>query len=321
MDITYLILHPQELNKETLYDLRRIVAIYPTYHAARILFLRNLFLLHDPTFDQELRRAALLVPDRRVLFNLTHNVTEKLPVYTAPSEDGQAVDETAEVAPALPDAATTATGAVVDKTEAKTPKKKYAATDVTATFLDNFLDASPAPLAKKRIKADPATDYMAYLLQQDSDDSAEADSTLPPAAASSTSRLDILIDSFIASSQDGITLSEDPLIPEEFREDDEDFADDTDVLEEEDTDDTEDIIEFSTEETDDIPMLDEAPTASSELTEQLAQIYIKQGKYERAIEILSKVSTTDNASHNPYLADQMRFLKKIVAINAKKQQI
>ena len=68
--IAELIEHPDLLNKDTLYGLREIVAKYPYYQAARLLLLQNLFLLHDPTFGEELRRAALYIPDRRKLFQM-----------------------------------------------------------------------------------------------------------------------------------------------------------------------------------------------------------------------------------------------------------
>lgn len=66
--IAELIAHPEQLNKDTLHGLRELVAKYPYYQAARLLFLKNLFLLHDPLFGEELRRAAIYLPDRRVLF-------------------------------------------------------------------------------------------------------------------------------------------------------------------------------------------------------------------------------------------------------------
>ena len=72
MDIAHLIHHPEQLNEETLYELRKLVAVSPCFQAARLLFLKNLFLLHDSSFDQELRRAALYLPNRRLLFNMVH---------------------------------------------------------------------------------------------------------------------------------------------------------------------------------------------------------------------------------------------------------
>lgn len=49
-------------------------------------------------------------------------------------------------------------------------------------------------------------------------------------------------------------------------------------------------------------------------TETLAKIYIKQGRYERAIEILKALSAR-NPKKNSYFADQIRFLHKLVINN------
>ena len=53
MDIAHYFNHPEDLNKETLYALRSLIALYPFYQPARVLLLKNLFLLHDSTFDEE----------------------------------------------------------------------------------------------------------------------------------------------------------------------------------------------------------------------------------------------------------------------------
>ena len=68
--ITELIKHPERLDRDTLYELRSLLALYPYFQTARLLMLQNLFLLHDPSFDEELRRAAIYITDRRVLFSL-----------------------------------------------------------------------------------------------------------------------------------------------------------------------------------------------------------------------------------------------------------
>ena len=65
-----LINHPELLNRDTLYELRSIVARYPYFQTARLLMLNNLYLLHDPDFGAELRRSALYVSDRRALCRL-----------------------------------------------------------------------------------------------------------------------------------------------------------------------------------------------------------------------------------------------------------
>ena len=54
--IVELIQHPERLDRDTLYELRSMLALYPYYQNVRLLMLQNLYLLHDPTFDEELQR-------------------------------------------------------------------------------------------------------------------------------------------------------------------------------------------------------------------------------------------------------------------------
>lgn len=68
--LTELINNPHLLDKQTLLELRELVAQYPYYQPARLLMLKNLYILHDTSFDDELRRAAIYVADRRKLFEL-----------------------------------------------------------------------------------------------------------------------------------------------------------------------------------------------------------------------------------------------------------
>lgn len=67
-DIIQWIKHPEMLNTATLYELRTMVARYPAFQSIRLLYLKNLYLLHDETFGHELRKSVLYVADRRVLF-------------------------------------------------------------------------------------------------------------------------------------------------------------------------------------------------------------------------------------------------------------
>ena len=70
MELTRLINHPEEMDKETLYDLRSLLALHPYYQTARLLMLQNLYVLHDSSFDEELRRAAIYITDRKVIFKM-----------------------------------------------------------------------------------------------------------------------------------------------------------------------------------------------------------------------------------------------------------
>ena len=70
MDIKRLILHPETMDRETLYDLRSFIALHPYCQTARLLMLQNLYILHDSAFDEELRKAAICITDRRILFDM-----------------------------------------------------------------------------------------------------------------------------------------------------------------------------------------------------------------------------------------------------------
>ncbi len=64
MNLTELIQHPERMNRETLYDLRSLLALHPYFQTARLLLLQNLYILHDPSFDEELRKTAIYITDR-----------------------------------------------------------------------------------------------------------------------------------------------------------------------------------------------------------------------------------------------------------------
>ena len=70
-NISELIAHPDKLTDNlVLHELRDLIAAYPYYHVARLLYLRALYLNHDQGFGEELRRTAFYVSDRSVLFRL-----------------------------------------------------------------------------------------------------------------------------------------------------------------------------------------------------------------------------------------------------------
>lgn len=52
--------HPESLGTESLYELRQLLERYPYFQTARILYLKNLFLLHDPSFQEELRKRGVV---------------------------------------------------------------------------------------------------------------------------------------------------------------------------------------------------------------------------------------------------------------------
>ena len=254
MDLTQLIKHPELMDKETLYDLRNLVALYPYYQTARLLMLKNLYLLHDSSFDEELRRAAVYMTRRENLFDLV---------------------EAAHYGLAQEQQTRRPTGSGNGDPAAADGGKGSRTLSLIDTFLDQ-IPVQPKPEGKKRkpTPADAAVDYVAYLM----DSSAEDDPT--PDGAAPQMKGQTLIDNFINNDGGKITLKEKP--------------------------------EF-------VPQIDEgagsaADTDDSFFTETLAQIYIKQGRYSKALEIIQRLNL-NYPKKNAYFADQIRFLEKLILNN------
>lgn len=244
MELTELINHPERMDRDTLYELRSLLALHPYFQTARLLMLQNLYLLHDPTFDEELRRAAVYITDRKTIFQM---------IEAAHYQLRHQIKESA------------------------TPTTANAPASRTIDLIDNFLDSIPKdeePSEKAKRKptpADAAIDYVAYLLatEDNSDDKQPA----PQMKGQD------LIDNFLEQEKGRIMLD----LPEESSSDDE-----------------HDHEEEGEEEY---------------FTETLARIYIKQGRYQRALDIITRLSE-HYPKKNAYFADQIRFLEKLI-INSK----
>jgi len=173
--------HPENLNRETLYELRTLLARYPYFQSARLLYLKNLYLLHDIAFGQELRKAALYVADRRILFNMI----EGNRFFIEP------IKKKEEPVPLLKDEPNL---------------------DRTLSLIDSFLTSMPEEPHATKMEFDLTSDYTSYLLQEDStvsqDKSAEKEVQPTPKL-----RGQELIDGFIekAENENAIKLQ----IPEE----------------------------------------------------------------------------------------------------------
>lgn len=128
--------HPETLNKDTLYELRTLVTRYPYFQSLRLLYLKNLYLLHDISFGAELRKAILHVADRRKLFYLIEGER-----YILKPRKKNALPETEvlEEEPSL---------------------------DRTLSLIDAFLATVPEEVSAQT-SLDYATDYTTYLLQED----------------------------------------------------------------------------------------------------------------------------------------------------------
>ena len=295
MELAQLIQHPEKMNKETLYDLRSLLALHPYYQTARLLMLQNLYILHSPSFDEELRRAAIYITDRKVLFQMIEAAHYKL--HTLRKEDKPAVTQQDN-------------------------------SSRTVALIDNFLESIPADedneetskQHRKPTPADAAVDYVAYLLETEDEDNKVEDvqEQEDGEAKSSGSRTIDLIDNFIhdggfnLSTEEGEQeqnekIDEDLLIPEEQYNLEEATKNmpDTTVEEQEEEEGVKKQADSPTE---------EKETDESYFTETLARIYIKQGRYEKALEIIQRLYL-NYPKKNAYFADQMRFLEKLIINN------
>ncbi len=270
--ITELIKHPERLDRDTLYELRSVLALYPYFQTARLLMLQNLFLLHDPSFDEELRRAAIYITDRRVLFSLIEGAHYQLRKPTQKP---------------APKAAASPLGSASQLRREQSPVNSQLSTGSnsrTISLIDNFLDSIPkedAPKTKRKpTPADAAVDYVAYLLESEEED---AGTESMPGEVPQMPGQD-LIDSFINSDTGRIVLNEGPLLTPQ--------------------------VEKPAEKPED-------EIGEEYFTETLARIYIKQGRYSKALEIIQRLSL-QFPKKNAYFADQIRFLEKLIINNNKK---
>lgn len=254
MELSRLIQHPEELNKETLYDLRSLLALYPYHQTARLLMLQNLYLLHDPSFDEELHRAAIYITDRKMIFQLVEAAH-----YQIKHEQ--------------------ATSHIRDDHNS----------DRTSSLINNFLESIPNEKEEEECKkksgrkptpADAAIDYVAYLMETQNCEEKEQ-----------TSRTITLIDDFIEDG--GFKLK--------FNKEEDASAEEAE----------------HTQEIEESNNVDEQTENCGIFTETLARIYIKQGKYERALQIIEKLNK-QHPHKNSYFIDQMRFLEKLIINNKNK---
>ena len=242
--ITEYISETQTSNVATVKQLRQLIDRYPYYQVARLLLLRSMHDTQDPDFSKELRRTALYLPSRAILY-------QYIEADRLRKEFERIKIEKPEVEP-----------------DADQPQD----------LIDEFLTKQPVeektPLRRRRPVVDAASDYVEYMLQ------IEADSAQDEATSSAPSFGQTNIDEFL--DQGKLSINEHP--EEELQK----------------------------------PNLENASVENKEvMTETLARIYIKQGKYDSAIEIIRRLSLK-YPKKNRYFADQIRFLEKLIVNNNNK---
>ena len=266
-DIQNLIVHPEKLDEATLVYLRGVVARYPYFQTAWMLYLKNLFLLGDSNFKDELRRGALFVADLSLLFYYIEG--ERFSIKKHPSSNE-----------------CVSTG-----------------TDRTLDLIDRFLSDLPAhEISGKDVTEMPVPmempgDYTSVLLDEVGCDD----------KPSSPLHGQELIDQFLEKSETGSmdvqVMSKDEDVESEKGDQ---LVDSTSVSS---------VSEAKAESGNSSVEETDVDSEESYFTETLAKIYVRQQRYDKALEIIKKLNLK-YPKKNAYFADQIRFLEKLI-INAK----
>lgn len=89
--LTY-IRHPERLTRETLNQILGVTEHYPYFQTARLLAVKNRFLIGDEDWKKDLETAGTFVADRRVLYNLIYPLSDSSQPETL--EDNISVTDT-----------------------------------------------------------------------------------------------------------------------------------------------------------------------------------------------------------------------------------
>lgn len=248
--INYLISHEEELSRETLFEIRKSLSQEEFNPMLRLVYLKNLHILHDSSFGEELRRNIIYFPDRIKLFCFL--------------EGGKVIDR-------------------LKKKGIDTDKVSADNTSVGATIqlIDAFLENYPCTDIDDGTPK-PVVDYLS-IIEKEYEDKQDA----------TEMRGQNLIDSFIEKSSSEVFARE---LSELNLEKDMSQEQSNTELESQDS------------------YLDD-----SFFTESLAKIYIKQGKYHKAIEIIKKLSL-NYPKKSIYFAEQIKELEELI-INTQNKNI
>lgn len=258
-DLYRLLENPSLLSESTLPEMEKLVKDYPYFHTARLLYLKNLAVLNDVRWKDEVKRMAVNVRDRRKLFVLLEGEKYGL---KPPSVGERAVDK--EDAFSLIDAF------------------------LSSSAENKSVDDQPEEDTSLLFHPSASSDYLHWSLSV-SEEKEEEKTAAPPLQHQD------LIDSFLLEEEQKPAVSRLARQMDEMKQDMQEVHDDKEES------------------------ADEAHPKSlddSYFTETLARIYVKQKRYEKALQIIKNLSLK-YPEKNVYFADQIRFLEKLI-INTKK---
>lgn len=231
---------PAMLSENTLSDLKQIVDDFPYFHAARLLYLKNLETTDDLRLKVDLKKMSVQIPDRVRLFFLLEGER-----YDKPSPSAEPKSEPEDIS-------------LVDR------------------YLSGTAAMEPEP-TEVFIEPSASLDYIRWLTDH-GEKTSESEKKM---------KHQQLIDSFIESGNERMERLT-PHIPDKKEKKD-----------------------ASGENNEEGEEADNASLDDSYFTETLAHVYIRQKRYEKALEIIRSLSLK-YPKKNIYFADQIRFLEKLI---------
>ncbi|MDO5572100.1 MAG: hypothetical protein Q4F97_11670 [Bacteroidales bacterium] len=321
---------PENLNSISLKVLEEILNDYPYFQTARFLYLQNLSRVNSLRFSDELKKSAPFLPDRKQLFivlgNKEYEWSELLEMerekHRRNSEVGNSkINDNFSLVDAFLDSVSDKSYAEeledIIRNQLNYPSDDYASSLLSIPNINNDKDDTSEKLVNDEDKDSMSesdfilNDASHIIIRTKNDDNVE------------TSELNIsinngndksLVGNIGDKSKETVDIADNNISSKDKLAQQQSLIDS--------------FIEKDSKEQLFIPSTDSVPDAvkttskddslikeDAFLTESLAKIYIKQKKYNKALEIIKKLSLK-YPEKNIYFADQIRFLEKII-INIK----
>ncbi|HEY5500116.1 MAG TPA: tetratricopeptide repeat protein [Bacteroidales bacterium] len=274
--------NPDLLNRESLSELRTMLDEYPCFAILRLLYLKNLLVLKDLRFSKELILTAISVPDRRRLYYFIEDKPMPESLYSHEKElfSGEGFSIIDRFLHLTADKSpATVLPVDLNKSDSMEPDVE------NIPKMEESQDLSAVSFSPE--ESSFSLDYVRYMDQT----SPTSENPVPSMPGQE------LIDAFLDHSSD----TENRIARLQTKSTDQ--VDAMNVNNESST--------ILSEEITSIEVL-----AEDTFTETLAKIYLKQKRYDRALEIFKSLSLK-YPEKNVYFADQIRYLEKLI-INIKK---
>ncbi len=273
---------PKHLDAESLVQLRKIVSDYPCFVQARILYLKNLKIMNDLRFSSELNLAAISVSDRKLLYEFIEDRSRNKVMV-----EKVKVDVEEKPFSIIDHYLGNADGIVVEKDEPESVDEQIKESIPDQTEVNNKTQSVYSDTISGDVSDAFTFDYFSYIsIYPGAERKRSVNTTDLQLKSSEENKLQghELIDAFIEKQSAGLQINkESEIIHDES-----------------------------------IPASETSEEAISEstFTETLARIYIKQKRYDRALEIIRSLNLK-YPKKSIYFADQIKFLEKLIA-NTKK---